>query len=225
MFAGPPHPRVGALLVGLAALAAVAGCGTAEQISEGAPEPTQSPPAHSGSPEPTAFRVVAQTLPPEEAGAVSPPDQSDSLPEPDIPDPLQWTPSQPWRDALQDYTCPEGEHNAVPRKSPILSCDDSGKRYLLGPAVLYGGVEQATAEQATGREDWVVDITLTSGAGEKLESVTTVIAAQGIQLAVVTAGEVIIAPAVEGPIRGGRLLITGSYTREEAQTLADRMQP
>ncbi|MGH3503502.1 MAG: SecDF P1 head subdomain-containing protein, partial [Nocardioidaceae bacterium] len=73
--------------------------------------------------------------------------------------------------------------------------------------------------------DWVVDITLLPETGAKLESVTTVIAAQGIQLAVLTAGEVIIAPEVEGPIRGGKLRITGPYTREEAQALADRMQP
>ena len=105
----------------------------------------------------------------------------------------------------------------------VILCDSFGFRYGLGPSELPpGAVDQAIAlEDSTG--GWVVQVSLDAGASEAFAEVTRRVAALGPplnQLAIVLNGAVVSAPAVQEPITGGVLQITGSFTQQEAEALA-----
>jgi len=105
----------------------------------------------------------------------------------------------------------------------VILCDSFGFRYGLGPSELpAGAVDQAIALQGQAG-DWVVQVRLDAGAAKTFAEVTKRVSALGPplnQLAIVLNGAVVSAPAVQEPISGGVLQITGSFTQQEAEALA-----
>ncbi len=89
-----------------------------------------------------------------------------------------------------------------------LPSSDGTTFYTLGPAAVTGGqVRSASYHRVAGDSSWLVDVSLTALGGRRLADLTS--RQVGRQLAIVTAGVVVSAPAVQSPITGGELQIAG----------------
>lgn len=81
----------------------------------------------------------------------------------------------------------------------------------------------------TGRSGWAVQLELSSSDGAAFGRLTGKVAEQPRgaherRIAMIVAGEVISAPSVAGgPITGGTVMITGRFTRSDAEGLVQRM--
>lgn len=126
---------------------------------------------------------------------------------------------------------------------PLITCDTTGTvKYVLGPVeqddagnVLGGeSILDAQAQQATDANGavtggWGVQLRL-DDSGTKMfgQMSTRLFGLQGQppldQFAFVLDGAVLIAPSMEGQILDGRPSITGGYTQETAQALADQLK-
>ena len=110
----------------------------------------------------------------------------------------------------------------VPADEPGAVCDAEGTKYSLGPAVVVGGVEDATAGQTPDSGDtWVITVELEPGAGQALEELTTELAPVAGRVALVVDAVVLSAPAVGTPITDGLLQVAGAYDEETATALAE----
>lgn len=117
---------------------------------------------------------------------------------------------------------------------PMVACESDGSvKYILGPAevvgtdvkeAVYGLERNSQGVAGTGYE---VDLTFTGDGTQKFATVTTRLAAlQGVrnQFAIVLDGLVVSAPQTNEPITTGRARITGNFTLETAQTLANQLK-
>jgi preprotein translocase subunit SecD len=121
----------------------------------------------------------------------------------------------------------------------IVSCDSSGTKYVLGPAVYVGGDITSVNAVLSGGTQWTVQLTLNGGAAAKFGSLTT---SQynahyaGYQsgdrddavldsTAVTLDGSVASTEVTAEPITAGSVQITGGgstgFTQAEATSLAD----
>lgn len=166
------------------------------------------------------------------------------------PDPLPESPSDPeWiTEALFEefaaFECTPDtieEASTAPIDRPLITCDSVGMmKYILGPveqdsegSVLSGeSIQDAQAQQTTDANGaftggWGVQLRL-DDAGTKLfgEMSQRLYGAQAPldQFAFVLDGSVLIAPTMQGQILDGRPSITGNYTQETAQSLADQLK-
>jgi hypothetical protein len=121
----------------------------------------------------------------------------------------------------------------------IVSCDSSGNKYALDVAKVPGTQigTAVTAPWATS-DQWAVLLTLKSAGAAAFTNLTSELAARYLPgaragnqddywlntIAVVLDGNVITAPEVEGAIPGGMPLITGKFTRAQAEELAADLQ-
>ncbi|GAA2222004.1 protein translocase subunit SecD [Herbiconiux moechotypicola] len=121
----------------------------------------------------------------------------------------------------------------APADEPLVTCDDNGVKYLLGPVEIEGAdIADASAGVATTQNgastgQWVVDISFNDEGTEKFADVTTrLYGLTGVQnqFAIVLDGRVITAPTTGGAFTDGRAQISGSFTQESAQTLADQLK-
>jgi preprotein translocase subunit SecD len=128
-------------------------------------------------------------------------------------------------------------------KGQIVSCDSTGTKYVLGQAVYAGSdIASVNAGLQQNNAQWVVDLSLDSGAASKFATLT---ASQynahyagsraGNQddqaldsTAVVLDGNVTSAEVTAQPIPGGNVQITGGartgFTRAQATDLADELR-
>ncbi|MEO8106711.1 MAG: hypothetical protein ABI720_05275 [Actinomycetes bacterium] len=124
---------------------------------------------------------------------------------------------------LQRVDCNLAARPMEPGDNVIL-CDSFGFRYGLGPSEIPAdAVDQAIALQGQSGAGWVVQVSLNADAAQTFADVTKRVATLGPplnQLAIVLNGAVVSAPAVQEPISGGLLQITGTFTQEEAEALA-----
>ena len=108
----------------------------------------------------------------------------------------------------------------------LISCETDGSvKYALAPADLVGtDIESATAGlPQQGGGGWQVDLQMTSEGAKKFADSTTKLSAldsPNDQFAIVLDGVVISAPSVNEPIIGGSAVISGSFTADEARSLA-----
>lgn len=120
--------------------------------------------------------------------------------------------------------------------TPTVACDAEGtEKYILGPVELTGGsITDATASAetvqggtVTGR--WQVVLSFDTEGGQTFSAVTSRLfgypqdSAQN-RFAMVLDSAVISAPSVNSVISNGVATITGSFTPEEAQTLANQLK-
>ena len=120
----------------------------------------------------------------------------------------------------------------------VVSCDSSGTKYVLGPAVYVGGDITSVNAGLSGGAQWTVQLTLDGGAAAKFGSLTTsqynahYAGYQGgnqddavlDSTAVVLDGNVASAEVTAEPITAGDVQITGGgstgFTQAEATSLA-----
>lgn len=126
--------------------------------------------------------------------------------------------------------------SAAPADDFLVVCStDRNEKYILGPVELDGstisdanaGLEPSPGGGTTGRVQ--VALSLNSEGGEAFAEITRRLATEGAatgnnRFAMVLDGEVISAPSVDNPIPGGNASITGNFTMEEAEELANQLR-
>lgn len=108
----------------------------------------------------------------------------------------------------------------------LFTCDEAGAtRFLLGPADILGtDVNSASAGVPQNEVAFVVNLDFTAEGGDKFFESTQRLAAQAFPnnaFAIVLDGRVVSYPTVERAISGGQAEISGTFTQEEAQALAN----
>lgn len=160
------------------------------------------------------------------------------------PDPLPTTPDdQAWLtpaliSEFESFSCTAEnalEVGKAPADRPLITCDETGQlKYILGPVELTGDViTDATAQQqsvqggsgTTGQ--WEVAITMNKEGSNKFGKISTRLFGKQQplnQFAFVLDGKVISAPMMQGQILNGRPAISGNFTKESSQILADQLK-
>ncbi len=139
-------------------------------------------------------------------------------------DPLEPGTPPELMEAFDAANCPdELPPTVAPPAVFLLTCDTSGLKYLLGPAVIVGGVERAEGEPAVGGTGWRVSIDFDDEATQSLADVTSSLAGTSQQLALVMDGRVLSAPSVMAAITVGKVQISGNFTEAEATSLAGQL--
>jgi preprotein translocase subunit SecD len=125
----------------------------------------------------------------------------------------------------------------------IVSCDASGTRYVLGPAAYAGSdITSVSATLQQGSAQWVVDLSLNSGAAAKFATLTASqynaysAGSRGgnpddqalDSTAVILDGNVASVESTAQPITAGNVMITGGgsagFTQAQAAGLADTLR-
>ncbi|MGO2595605.1 MAG: protein translocase subunit SecD [Glutamicibacter arilaitensis] len=156
---------------------------------------------------------------------------------PENPSDTNWITPELFQE-FEGYDCEtelkdRGGDAADPAK-PMISCDtDMGVKYILGPQEISGDkIKDAYAQLARGVNgsvtgEWVVVIEF-DAEGTKIFADTTqrLIALQGSQnqFAIVLDGETISAPTTNAVISDGRPQISGGFTQESSQALAEQLK-
>lgn len=148
-----------------------------------------------------------------------------------------WLSSPEYGAQLMELNCSEqGIYNPSEEDTtlPAVVCDASEPvKYLLGPAVLNGdqladaSSGPATNEQGQPTGGFKVDLQTTNEARDDYAAISGYMV--GLQqprnqLAVVLDNKVVSAPYFSSAIRDGRAEISGNFTAEEAQLLADQLK-
>ncbi|WP_131104763.1 protein translocase subunit SecD [Ornithinimicrobium sufpigmenti] len=131
----------------------------------------------------------------------------------------------------------------APADEPIVTCNtEATEKYILGPTELSGasvtdatfGPEQLQGGAPTGR--WQVVLTFDNEGGQTFADITQRLFSYRSapsptgqvdarnRFAMVLDGEVISAPGVQSVISGGTATITGDFTAEESETLANQLR-
>ena len=153
------------------------------------------------------------------------------------PGPNSTTVNESWK-ATVGYTLNADQYDDT--SSQIVSCDPSGMKYALGPAVFEGpDVTSVNTGILQNTTQWVVDLTLNSKAAAAFGTLTTNqynsyyanaqagdLNSQYLdQTALVLDGDVQTAPETSSPITAGNVQITGpapnGFTQDEANQLGD----
>jgi preprotein translocase subunit SecD len=155
-----------------------------------------------------------------------------------VDEPLKWMddPGQKWTQKFLAYTCPPRGKTLAPRADnpdqPLITCDDSGTKYLLSRAVIEGTeLKTASAQIPQQGIGWAVDLTFKSAGARTFANVTQAInqqtsplTGQQKQFAIVLDGTVLSAPTVINPILDGNAQITGNFTESSATSLATSLK-
>ncbi|UNK72438.1 protein translocase subunit SecD [Microbacterium sp. H1-D42] len=136
--------------------------------------------------------------------------------------------------ALQSFDCTaERPSTTPPADEPLVACDPTGSvKYLLGPMELDGTViDDATAGRDQKSGAWTVNLELDSKGTEVFGDISQRLNANRIaglsprdQFAFVLDGVVISAPVMQAAILNGKPSISGNFTQESSQTLADQLR-
>ena len=129
----------------------------------------------------------------------------------------------------------EAASNAPPAQPLVVCSAENDEKYILGPVELAGGaitdassgMQQLQQGVVTGA--WEVVLNFDTEGGQTFSDVTRRLmtypqgSAQN-RFAMVLDGEVISAPTVNSPITNGAATISGNFTAETAQTLANQLK-
>ncbi|MFP5359406.1 MAG: protein translocase subunit SecD [Actinomycetes bacterium] len=214
----------------------------ASASTEPSAEPSDAPsaeasavPEASASAEPTA-EATASAQPSAEPSA-SPSAGATPDATPTDASSLDWvtTEVQERYDAL-DCTLPENLSGVTPGDPAAADvvCDQYGlAKYILGPVEMDGSdIDTATAgpelsQQGTLTGRYEVRLELTNDGGEIFADITeriSTLESPRDQFAMVLDGVVISAPGVDQTITGGQASITGTFTQETSQQLANQLK-
>ncbi|SDO66573.1 preprotein translocase subunit SecD [Streptomyces sp. cf386] len=117
------------------------------------------------------------------------------------------------------------------KDEPTVACGQDDKvwsKFLLGP-VDVDGTEIKKAQAAFDTQSgagWQVNMTFNSAGAKKFASITGKLAQQTTpqnEFAIVLDDEVVSHPFVQGAISGGNAQISGSFTQQDAQSLANML--
>jgi preprotein translocase subunit SecD len=120
---------------------------------------------------------------------------------------------------------------AAKNDQPTVACGQDGtvwSKFLLGPVDVDGTeIKKAQASLNTqGAGGWQVDMTFNSAGTKKFAETTAKLAQQTTpqnEFAIVLDDEVVSHPFVQTTISGGNAQISGSFTQEEAKSLANML--
>jgi preprotein translocase subunit SecD len=131
----------------------------------------------------------------------------------------------------QAYDCasPANDPAREPVDQPLITCDATGAvKYILGPVELDGtSISDATAGLNQQNGQWVVNLVFDGDGTTTFGEISQRLYGQTSpldQFAFVLDGKVLSAPAMQGVILDGRPTISGSFTQESSQTLADQLK-
>ncbi|MFF4602417.1 protein translocase subunit SecD [Streptomyces sp. NPDC001339] len=117
----------------------------------------------------------------------------------------------------------------VKPSDPVVACNEDGsQKYVLGPIAVEGtDVKGAKAvfESQQG-QGWIVQLDFTSEGGKKFADITGKLAAKAQpqnQFAIVLDGHVVSDPRVNERINGGNATISGGFTQQTAEDLANML--
>lgn len=204
----------------------------------GTPGPTAPTPAPSGatpSPQGRALSgALLDTAPPASTAPAAPdvPTPTPAAAAPATATPADASPptpgaaTDPLAGAFAALDCSQpanrqGNSSVDKPTDETVACDRDGKaKYLLAPATVVGtDVKGATARlDPAGTNQWQVGVTFTGGGQKKFTDLTA--ATVGKQVAIVLDGVVISAPVIQNTIPGDAQ-ITGNFSKDEAQNLAN----
>lgn len=114
---------------------------------------------------------------------------------------------------------------------PTVACGEINKvwyKYVLGPAAVDGTeVKKAQAVYDTqGASGWQVQMNFNGSGAKKFADITAVLSKKQQpqnEFGIVLDGEVVSSPFVQQSITGGQAEISGSFTQQEAQSLANML--
>ncbi|MFB9377854.1 protein translocase subunit SecD [Kineococcus gynurae] len=189
-----------------------------------APEGTTAAPTEGATTAPTASNGPGQ---PTDSPTASPTDSSDLA---------QLTPDVQRLFVGLDCSDPAnrtGGINDDPAKVLVTCSQDGAAKYVLGPTAIEGTqLTNATAAQATNSQGrvtggWKIDLQFDSEGGTIFRDLTERISqlqSPQNQFAAVLDGLVVTAPQVSQTIPGGRAEITGNFTQDSADALAQQLR-
>lgn len=166
----------------------------------------------------------------------APAEDRDPDPLPEGAGDLEWiTPAL--QQEFDDFTCDsEAALNAGESATdrPLVTCDETNQvKYILGPVELDGDViTDATAQAETTQQGattggWAVQLRMTDAGGQAFGEISSrMFGAQPPlnQFAFVLDGRVVSAPTMNAQILDGRPSISGNFTQESAEVLADQLK-
>lgn len=185
-----------------------------------------------------AAATEAPGVPAEDGADTTAPPQEETAPPADPSSLAQITPELSEQFSSLDCAA-EGvaqEVAAAPADEPTVACSAEGdEKFILGPVELTGssvtdanaGPETVQGGAVTGR--WQVNLTFDGEGGQTFAEITSRLfgypqgEAQN-RFATVLDGQVITAPTVNGVISGGTATISGDFTPEESQGLANQLK-
>lgn len=203
-----------AVLVSGAPSASVVDDGT-DADGDGTPDPTESAtPAPSATADPAATPSATPT---------------------DGSDPAWVTPElQAEYDAFDCASLATATTNVAPEDEPLITCEsDLSIKYILGPVEVDGsnisdaryGQRQGANGAATG--EWAIYPTFDADGTEAFADITTRLVSLPSprdQFAAVLDGKVLIAPQTNAAITNGQPEITGQFSQEQAETIANQLK-
>lgn len=151
-----------------------------------------------------------------------------------------------WQEAFLKYTCPEpGEETARiedDSDKPLITCDDEGTKFLLSYAVVEGtSLESASAGIPQTQAAWVVNLDLKGTDGDVRPTEDFAQVSRDLfnstgqftaypsnitkgQFAIALDGKVISNAGFNGIISNGQAEISGGFTEESANALANSLK-
>ncbi|WP_417511954.1 protein translocase subunit SecD [Microbacterium sp.] len=132
-----------------------------------------------------------------------------------------------------DCTNPENNASSAPADEPLITCDDTGTvKYILGPMELSGdAIDDATSGRDPQSGAWTVQLTLDTHGTKVFGEISQRLYQNKLdglsprdQFAFVLDGKVISAPQMNAQILNGKPSISGSFTQETAETLANQLK-
>ncbi|GAA5027327.1 protein translocase subunit SecD [Microbacterium fluvii] len=128
-----------------------------------------------------------------------------------------------------DCTDPANDPASAPEDEPLITCDATGSvKYILGPVELDGtSITDASAGLDQTNGQWTVNLKFDEAGTTTFGEISQRLygAEEPLnQFAFVLDGSVLSAPSMNAVILGGNPSISGSFTQDTAQTLADQLK-
>ncbi|KHK97373.1 preprotein translocase subunit SecD [Microbacterium mangrovi] len=129
------------------------------------------------------------------------------------------------------YDCKDKSNNPAdqPKDQPLITCDVTNQaKYILGPVALDGSmISNASSGMNSQNGQWEVQLNFNGEGTTKFADISQKLYGQqppANQFAFVLDGKVIEAPSMNAVITNGQASISGSFTQQSAQTLADQLK-
>lgn len=193
------------------------------------PSPSASP---SAGPNGIKATTLPEAAPSSSASASSGPSASakDKKAEPSVATAQKWQPSEADQEAFTKFKC--GDPITDEPGKPLITCDrEKQLKYMLSPVAFPGTVvTDANQQQLSNGMGYGVGLKFDSKGAKDFADATTYLCSQQDprnQFAIVLDGKVISAPRLNGskggqcPITAGEAQITGNFTMESADDLAN----
>jgi preprotein translocase subunit SecD len=147
-----------------------------------------------------------------------------------VDDPIAWSqnPGDAWTAKFAAFTCPPAGEAATVQDDPdqpLITCNDQGLKFLLSKAVIEGTqLSSASYGIPQNGTSWAVNLKFKGDARKTFADTTRTLYNNGGDFAIVLDGQVISYAGVNEPILDGNAQITGSFSENEARSLANSLK-